>query len=69
MNRSPVASSNITSIGYEAARMLLEIEFSSGVYQYHAVPEHIYMELMAAPSHGRYFARAIRDRYAYRKVA
>ncbi|WP_210636056.1 KTSC domain-containing protein [Streptomyces sp. GESEQ-13] len=69
MNRSPVVSSNITSIGYEAARMLLEVEFSSGIYQYDAVPEHVYLELMAAPSHGRYFARAIKDRFAYRKVA
>ncbi|MET8854583.1 KTSC domain-containing protein [Streptomyces sp. NPDC004579] len=69
MNRSPVDSSNITSIGYDATGMLLEIEFPSGIYQYDAVPEHIYVELMAAPSHGRYFARAIKNRYAYRKVA
>ncbi|CAM5423980.1 KTSC domain-containing protein [Streptomyces griseorubiginosus] len=69
MDRSPVVSSNIRSIGYEAAEMLLEVEFLSGIYQYHLVPESVYLELMAAPSHGQYLARAIKGRYAYSKVA
>jgi len=62
MKRTPVLSSNIDSIGYEAGT--LEIKFKSGnIYQYQGVPEHVYHELMAAPSKGSYFADHIRDNY------
>ena len=40
MNRKPVRSSNISSIGYDSESKTLEIEFhSGGVYQYFNVPE------------------------------
>ena len=62
MNRIPVVSSNIASVGYESGT--LEIEFrSGGGYKYTGVPEHIYRALLSAPSKGSYFAEHIRDRY------
>ena len=67
MNRSPVRSSNIASVGYENGT--LEIAFvDGGVYQYLNVPEHIYQGLMSATSKGGYFHNHIKDRCQTRKV-
>ncbi|WP_327682081.1 KTSC domain-containing protein [Streptomyces sp. NBC_00467] len=68
MERRSVVSSNIRSIGYDAEEMLLEVEFRSGIYQYHSVPEFVFSDFVQAPSHGRYFAEAIRDRYAFTRI-
>ncbi|MFJ2770058.1 KTSC domain-containing protein [Streptomyces sp. NPDC087300] len=69
MERRTVVSSNLRSVGYDPDNLLLEIEFKSGVYRYSSVPEKIYEGLMTASSHGRYFARMIKGRFAYSKVA
>ena len=64
MNRIPVVSSNLASIGYEGG--VLEIEFKSGsVYQYSGVPASVYEALMSAPSHGKYFSAHIRNNSIY----
>jgi hypothetical protein len=69
MQRQPVTSSNLKSVGYDAARSLLEVEFTDGgVYQYHGVPAGVYDGLMAAGSHGSYFAAHIRTSFHYVKV-
>lgn len=61
MNRKPVISSNISSIGYDENSQILEIEFSSGaLYQYQNVPLSIYNGLMSATSHGQYFDAWVR---------
>ncbi|MFB6888023.1 KTSC domain-containing protein [Kitasatospora sp. NPDC056327] len=69
MNRTPVDSSALRSVGYDAVRRVLELEFTrGGVYVYRAVPGRVHRALMAADSHGRYFVREIRDRYDCRRV-
>jgi hypothetical protein len=69
MERTPVTSSNIRSIGYDPASSTLEIEFNSGaVYQYANVPQTEYDSLMSASSHGSYFSANIKGRYSYTKV-
>ena len=69
MDRKPVLSSNLKSIGYDPKRLVLEIEFvDGGVYQYTSVPESVHRALMAAASHGSFFHRQIKDKYAYHKV-
>lgn len=56
MERVPVDSTTMTSIGYDAEARILEIEFTGGaIYQYLDVPEEIYQELLNAESKGRYF--------------
>lgn len=68
LNRQFVSSSNIHSIGYEDGT--LEIEFNSGgIYQYHNVPESLYNNLMAASSHGKYFASFIKNSFPFTKIA
>lgn len=55
MNRDPVKSSNLRSVGYDPESKTLEIEFNnSSIYQYHNVPDSVYKELMNAESHGKY---------------
>jgi hypothetical protein len=70
MERQPVTSSNLKSVGYDRARRVLEIEFQNGrVYRYHDVPPEEYEELLKAPSLGRYFNDNIRDGYQYDRAA
>jgi hypothetical protein len=70
MERIPVSSSNLSSIGYDLRSAILEIEFhSGGVYQYSGVPEDIYQGLMNAGSHGQYFDQYVKKAgYPYTKI-
>ena len=69
MNRTPVASSDLKSVGYDPKTKTLEIAFNSGgIYQYSNVPEMEYRSLMSAGSHGKYFHRHIKGSYSYRKI-
>ena len=70
MNRTPVTSSNLKSVGYDAASSTLEVEFlHGGIYQYSNVPESRYSGLMGASSHGEYFDANIKKAgYSFRKV-
>ena len=69
MERSPVTSSNIQSIGYDADAQILEIQFNNGgVYQYSGVPEYEHTGMMNAESHGKYFHANIKNRYPFIKL-
>jgi KTSC domain len=69
MQRHPVSSTNLASVGYDLLSQTLEVEFGSGgVYQYFDVPEHVHQELLAAGSAGSYFARSIKNSFACSKV-
>lgn len=69
MTRQHVSSSNVSSIGYDAASQTLEVEFhNGGVYQYYGVPESTYQGFMTAGSKGTYLHDHIKNRYRYRKV-
>ena len=54
MQRVPVESSSIASIGYAPQRRVLELEFrqSGEVYQYFDVPAEEYAEFLGADSKG-----------------
>lgn len=65
MDRIPVVSSNLATIGYDAEHRLLEVEFKNGaVWRYADVPPEEHEALMTAPSVGRYFAANIKPVYA-----
>jgi hypothetical protein len=69
MERKPVSSSNLKTVGYDKESMILEIEFLNGsVYEYYEVPGSEYTALMGASSHGSYFSRNIKNRYRYRRI-
>jgi hypothetical protein len=64
VKRQPVKSSVITSLGYDDAERILEVEFHTGrIYRYFLVPRTTFDLLLAADSIGNYFNRAIRPRY------
>ncbi|MEY3967678.1 MAG: hypothetical protein RL137_579 [Bacteroidota bacterium] len=69
MERKPVSSSNIASIGYDESSSTLEIEFlNNSIYQYFDVPLHLYQGLINANSHGQYLAENIKGIFRYSKV-
>lgn len=70
MQRTRVASSNISSIGYDQATQVLEVEFNNGsIYQYFNVSRGIYQGLMKASSHGSYLDRYVKKGgYDYRQI-
>lgn len=69
MEREPVSSSSISSIGYDADTETLEIEFNTGlVYQFYGVPEDVHAEILEAPSIGAYFNAYIRPAYEYTRL-
>ena len=69
MDRIPVTSSNLASVGYDPANLTLEVEFlNGGVYQYFDVPPHEHEALIEAPSHGKYFSENIRNTYRYARL-
>ena len=69
IERQPVVSSDVASIGYDEATQTLEIEFkATGVYRYFSVPKAVFEELKATPSPGKLFLQHIKGKYAWEKV-
>ncbi|SDD31338.1 KTSC domain-containing protein [Actinokineospora iranica] len=69
MDRMPVSSSTVASVGYDATRRILEVEFrNGGVYQYLDVPKKVYWQFVSAKSPGTYLNGEIKDAYDTRKV-
>ena len=70
MERQPVSSSSLASVGYNANSETLEVEFvSTGkVYEYYNVPQFMYDRLMEAPSIGQFFNAEIRNTYSFSPV-
>ena len=70
MERQPVESSLIRSVGYDLPSSILEIELvePNRIYEFFDVPFSVYTELMDAESKGQYFNEFIRDMYAYQEV-
>lgn len=69
MQHKNVSSSDIQSVGYDAASSTLEIKFhSGGLYEYFDVPESMWRALMDAISHGKYFHAHIKERYRFHKM-
>lgn len=69
MNHVPVSSSQIKSVGYDAATRTMEVAFQSGdTWAYDNVPTNIYESLIDAESVGKSFHSLVKGKYAGRKV-
>lgn len=69
MERIPVTSSNIASVGYDTNSATLEVEFNNGrIYRYFDVPISQYDGLMNASSKGTYFYKNIQNQYKYTEI-
>ncbi len=70
MERQPISSTNIASIGYDSATQTLEVEFHSySVYQYFGVPQQVYEDFLNSGSKGQFHRQYIRGVYPYTKVS
>lgn len=64
MERVPVRSSNIASVGYDATARAMEVEFGNGgIYLYQEVPAELHERLMQSQSIGQFFHHAIRQHF------
>ena len=69
IQRQPVVSSDLASIGYDASTQTLEIEFkATGVYQYFSVPQQVFDQLATTPSPGKFFLQHIKGKFAWEKM-
>jgi hypothetical protein len=72
---TPVESSQIAAVGYDAATRTLAIQFKkksgpSSLYHYDNVPADVHQAFVAAESKGRFFGANIKGNadFAYRKI-
>ncbi|CAN5541148.1 hypothetical protein BH09VER1_BH09VER1_24110 [soil metagenome] len=69
MERFPVSSTSLRSIGYDVKKKVLEVEFLSGrIYRYFGVPGMLLIKMLAARSIGWFFNRNVRERFEYAEV-
>ncbi len=69
MERQPVESSSLASVGYEEWTRTLEVEFhNGGVYRYLGVPLSVHRALLAAESRGAFLNTRIKPYYPYQRV-
>lgn len=62
MERKPVVSSNIVSVGYDPETQDMEVEFKGGsTYTYHGVAQRAYDDFVGAESVGKHFHANIRS--------
>jgi hypothetical protein len=65
MDRQPVSSSSLASVGYNPDSETLEVEFvvSGKVYEYYNVPQFMYDRMLEASSIGQFFNAEVRNAY------
>ena len=69
MDRQPVESSNLVSVGYNAGSQILQVELKGGrLYNYFRVPREKYEALIAAESCGKYLNAEIKPHHGYELV-
>ena len=69
VQRTPVKSSSLASVGYNEKEQVLEIEFrNSGIYRYSGVTKEFFSQFMTANSKGGFFALKIRGKFSFSKV-
>lgn len=69
LERQPVKSRILRSLGYDESTKILEIEFQTGlVYQYAGVPLKVYRELIRSEEIGKYFTDKVRNRFRTKQI-
>jgi len=69
MERKRVSASTLRSVGYDADRQILEIEFSSGsIVQYTGVSPEVHRRFMSSPSPGSFFEDQVDENYPSKRI-
>jgi hypothetical protein len=68
MQITSVDSSTLATVGYEASEQLLRLEFRDrSIYRFRGVPAEVHQALLASPSKGQFFNRAIRGVFSHER--
>lgn len=69
MEREPVQSKALASIGHDPESEVLEIEFRSGrIYRYRGVSAQLHAWLMRSPDKGGLFNRLIEGQFEFERI-
>lgn len=69
LERQPVKSRILRSVGYDSSTKILEIEFQTKlVYQYLGVPPKTFADLMHSDEIGKYFSEKVRPKFQAKMV-
>ncbi|WP_321507701.1 KTSC domain-containing protein [uncultured Methanoregula sp.] len=69
VERKPVKSRILRSVGYDESTKILEIEFQTGlVYQYSGVPLKVHADLMHSGEIAKYFSEKVRPKFQTKQV-
>lgn len=69
MQRKPVKSSNVKSVGYDPSSQTLQVEYNSGgIWDYSGIDPSHAAHLQGVPSIGGYIAKHIKPHYKATKV-
>lgn len=69
VERTPVKSSNIVSVGYDPDGKTLHIEYTGGhVYHYHDVDKSVHDDMIASKSVGGFVHANIKNNYKHSRT-
>ena len=69
MERKRVNASTIRSVGYDAGKQLLEIEFTSGsIVQYSGVSQEVHRQFTNSPSPASFFRDKIEEDFPAQRI-
>jgi hypothetical protein len=70
MIRIPVESKIVKSVGYDLKTSTLEVELAGKehIRQYPGCPQHVFIELIQAPSIGKYYLKQVKGQLKQIKV-
>ena len=64
IHRIRVISSKLSSVGYDATLLILQVAFTKGgIYQYYKVPSHVYSAFIMNSNKDQYFKKYIENRF------
>jgi hypothetical protein len=70
VDRQPVKSRILRSVGYNDSAKILEIEFQNGqIYQFSEVPPKVFADLMHSGEIGKYFSEKVRPKFQSKQTA
>lgn len=69
MNRTPVTSSQLKSVGHDPDTNKMHVEFKNGsVYEYDGVSASDHQALVSSPSVGQHFNKHVKFGFTYKKL-
>ena len=69
MERQPVKSRILRSVGYDGTAKSLEIEFQNNlIYQFTDVPPKVFKDLMSSDTIGKYFTDKVRTKFHSKQI-